>query len=177
MSHPSERWRPVVGYEDRYEVSDHGRVRSLKRNLVMTPGTNARGYKRVDLCRSGSVKHRSIHSLVLEAFVGPRPVGKFGLHGDDNPSNNRLDNLRWGTPSENNQDALLRGRHKQVAKTHCPKKHRLVHPNLSSEKHRKCRACKAARDLIAYRVKVGAPVPDMQTLSDAKYREIMSTCR
>jgi len=43
---------------------------------------------------------------VLEAFVGPAPEGHEGLHGDGDPANNRLDNLRWGTRSENNIDVF-----------------------------------------------------------------------
>jgi hypothetical protein len=49
---------------------------------------------------------------VLEAFVGPRPDGPniVGLHDDDDPSNNAISNLSWGTQSKNLQDAYLRGR-------------------------------------------------------------------
>lgn len=51
-----------------------------------------------------------VHRLVLTAFVGPCPEGMECLHGDDDPSNNNLDNLRWGTPAENSADMVRRGR-------------------------------------------------------------------
>jgi hypothetical protein len=47
--------------------------------------------------------------LVLEAFAGPRPDGMDALHRDDNPTNNRFDNLRWGTRSDNLFDAVRNG--------------------------------------------------------------------
>lgn len=124
-----EEWRAVVGFEGEYEVSNHGRVRSLTRvhtyqridqysgNLIevsrthkgkeLRPGRSKSGHLSVVLGR-GNTKH--VHVLVLEAFVGPRPAGMEGLHGDDNPSNNHLDNLRWGTRSENLHDAIANGK-------------------------------------------------------------------
>lgn len=53
-------------------------------------------------------KTRRVHSLVLIAFVGPRPDGMECCHGDGNPANNHLSNLRWDTPKSNHSD---RGRH------------------------------------------------------------------
>lgn len=51
-----------------------------------------------------------VHHLILEAFVGPRPPGLHALHGDDDRANNRLDNLRWGSRSENIREAVRNGR-------------------------------------------------------------------
>jgi hypothetical protein len=50
-----------------------------------------------------------VHRLVLEAFVGPCPDGMECRHLDGNPSNNRLDNLAWGTHSENERDKVRHG--------------------------------------------------------------------
>lgn len=112
-----EQWRPVVGYEGIYEVSDHGRVRSLDRfnhigrryrGRVLRPSTDRGGYQRVVLSQNGNCKTAKIHSLVLEAFVGPRPDGLHVCHGDSNPANNHLSNLRYATQSENQgRDANL----------------------------------------------------------------------
>ena len=52
----------------------------------------------------------SVHRLVLTTFVGPCPDGCECLHLDDNPQNNCLDNLRWGTPKENKNDNWRRNR-------------------------------------------------------------------
>ena len=54
---------------------------------------------------------RFVHSLVLTAFVAPRPEGMYALHKDDDPTNNSLDNLYWGTQSENIRQCVTAGRH------------------------------------------------------------------
>lgn len=64
------------------------------------------GHIRVTL--AGGIK-RFVHVLVLETFVGPCPDGMQCLHRDGNPANNRLDNLRWGTPLENWEDSVRHG--------------------------------------------------------------------
>ena len=117
-----EEWRAVVGFEGAYEVSDHGRVRSLDRMLpwkrtlrtgtvvdclrrhaghVLTPQAKEAGHMWVQLGRGNQAY---VHHLVLEAFVGPAPVGTVGLHWDDDPARNHLDNLRWGTRADNFAD-------------------------------------------------------------------------
>ena|SRR3990167_3104124 len=108
----SEQWRPVVGYEGRYEVSDHGRVRSVwfrnkqtdrRRSIPLIRRLSADdlGYKRVSLCQALHSRTRLVHQLVLEAFVGPVPTKYEAAHLDGNPSNNSLGNLRWVSRSEN----------------------------------------------------------------------------
>ena len=54
---------------------------------------------------------RFVHSLVLTAFVAPRSNGMCALHKDDDPTNNSLDNLYWGTQSENIRQCVSNGRH------------------------------------------------------------------
>ncbi len=104
-----EAWKPVPGF-DRYEVSDRGRVRSLRtrhgnrrypQRIGATPGRQ--GYCRVGLRKEGKSYNHGVHQVVLMAFVGPRPDGMECIHLDDNKANNRLANLRWGTRSENQQ--------------------------------------------------------------------------
>jgi hypothetical protein len=116
-----EQWKPIVGYEGVYEVSDLGRVRSLDRWVRVGSGRRRTGvryfspspsgaskkYKRV-LLRNPD-KQRPVHQLVLEAFVGPRPENCEVRHLDGDPSNNRLDNLAWGTKAENQADKLRHG--------------------------------------------------------------------
>jgi hypothetical protein len=122
-----EKWKPVVGYEGRYEVSDQGRVRSLPlvvakpgraafihplSNRVLRQACNRRGYKLVML-HSGTNKDRrttTVHRLVCEAFHGPSPAGRpHALHGDGNPANNVPENLRWGSHDENLKEAVRHG--------------------------------------------------------------------
>jgi hypothetical protein len=100
-----ERWRPVVGYEQHFAVSDRGRVLSLPGGLLRwrwagarfkRTGLDGRGYRQVLLFRGGQkARHARVHSLVLEAFVGARPAGHYGVHLDRNLGNNRLENLAY----------------------------------------------------------------------------------
>ena len=116
-----EVWRPVVGWETRYEVSSMGRVRSLpyeRRNgtglgahrragRLLRAGKN-KGYLAVALCKEGFCKHESVHVLVAEAFLPPCP-GKRGAtngswqvdHRDGNKTNNSVENLRWLLAEQN----------------------------------------------------------------------------
>lgn len=119
---PPEEWRSVLGWPG-YEVSSLGHVRSwkwptAKRQWAENRDRGARilrpyrrnGYPSVVLCGAGVGRvWKSVHVLVLEAFVGPRPTGHHGAHGDGNPINNAVENLRWATPSENNADKAMHG--------------------------------------------------------------------
>lgn len=74
--------------------------------------TDKDGYISYLLVRKGSrAKHHFAHRLVLEAFVGPCPVGLLCCHADGNPANNRLSNLRWDTQAANVEDAKRHGTH------------------------------------------------------------------
>lgn len=150
-------WRSVVGYEGLYEVSDQGEVRSLDRWARCGKGGKGRrwvpgqimtyvhtlngGHKLIRLSDGRRSRPFLVHHLVLEAFVGPRPEGKEGLHWDDIPANNSLTNLRWGTRSENKYDSVRNGGHNQIKKTQCPRGHEYTvlpyEPN-----RRRCLTCK-----------------------------------
>ncbi|UVK63865.1 HNH endonuclease [Gordonia phage LilyPad] len=112
-----EQWKPVVGFEGVYEVSDLGRVRSLPRKmtrangatlhysgLLLNPTPNSWGYMKVGLRKDGKKYTRPVHRLVLEAFVGPCPEGMEACHGPYGMLDNRVINLRWDTHSENMKD-------------------------------------------------------------------------
>lgn len=102
-----ENWKPVVGYEGYYAVSDLGNVRSLHRSFkprlrgdLLTPGLTS-GRLCVVLCKAGTKKTRLVHHLVLEAFAEQCPPGHEACHGPGGALDNRLVNLSWGTPSKN----------------------------------------------------------------------------
>lgn len=90
-----EEWRPAPRLL-KFEVSSLGRVRDLA-GRIRSLHTDHAGYKKVAYCGRCSLVHR----LVLEAFVGPCPPRHEGAHYDGDPSNNRLDNLRWAMSKEN----------------------------------------------------------------------------
>jgi hypothetical protein len=113
--------RPIEGFPG-YRVFVAGRVETCRTTTVdgfgdvwrpLSPGVGRRGHLRVGLC-SGRRRRRQafIHTLVLEAFVGPRPPGTEACHfPDPDPSNNRLDNLRWDSRTANHADSISQGRH------------------------------------------------------------------
>ncbi len=69
------------------------------------------GYPQVGLRRDGKAYTRHVHRLILETFIGPCPEGMECRHLDGDSVNNRLDNLKWGTHSENMQDSIRHGTH------------------------------------------------------------------
>jgi len=114
-----ETWKEVPGYDGFYDVSDLGQVRSWKvpghegyRSKAPKPMTSAWrwGYLSVHIRHRGVSTSRPVHVLVLESFVGPRPEGHLGCHGDGDRSNCRLDNLYWGTHAQNMDDRERHGR-------------------------------------------------------------------
>lgn len=148
----TERWRSLPDYEGLYEVSDLGRVKSLSRldrkgrrvrGRLLSITTHPSGHKQVKLSRDGVYRQGKLHRLVLIAFVGPPPPACEVLHGDGDPANNRLSNLRWGSRSENLRDRVRHGVHHQAVKTHCPQRHPYDTTNtyLTSDGRRMCREC------------------------------------
>lgn len=123
----AEAWRPISGYDGRYEVSDQGRVRSSS-GRQLTISTNAKGYQSVALRDAASWRRRLLHRLVLEAFVGPCPDGKECAHRDGNSRNNTVQNLGWLTRVENAREREMH----RVARG-LPHHSRKVHADLEAE--------------------------------------------
>ncbi|HEX5018624.1 MAG TPA: NUMOD4 domain-containing protein [Actinomycetes bacterium] len=128
------RWAWVRGFEGKYEVSDDGRVRShgyRSEPFEMKPQVSSRGYLRVMFRIDGHVAPRSIHRLVAEAFV-PNPDSlPLVRHWNDVQTDNRADNLRWGTARDNSRDILRNGNHASQRQTHCASgQHERVPENL-----------------------------------------------
>lgn len=106
----AEVWKDIVGYEGRYQVSNFGRVKS-KARIINNGKFNYRWPEKilkigsgqlVMLCKNGKVIGKLVSRLVLEAFVGRCPDGMQCCHFPNRDrANNRLDNLMWGTPAEN----------------------------------------------------------------------------
>ena len=104
-----EIWKEHPIYSD-YEVSNRGQIRSNKTSTprVMKTHPNPH-YLTVRLRHDNKNVTRYVHRLVLETFVGP---GEVCLHIDNDPLNNHLDNLRWGTQVENLQQCRDENRHR-----------------------------------------------------------------
>lgn len=114
-----EQWKHIKGYEGLYQVSDKGNVKSLANDRTRKEKSikkhlnvkhhKARDYKTeyVNLSKNGIVKTFVVHRLVWEAFNGPIPAGYEVDHKDNDPENNRLDNLQLLTHSENNKKKFM----------------------------------------------------------------------
>ena len=96
-----EIWKVVKDYPD-YEVSNKGRVRSYKCGYLhfLKPGKRLPGYLHVVLANKKGSFNKSVHILVLEAFIGLRPNNLVANHKDGIKTNNNFNNLEWITKSE-----------------------------------------------------------------------------
>jgi len=118
-----DRISQIEGFE--YEITESGLIYSLplvimrsngrpqtvvRRQLSpylswsVVNGKKTKGHLQVDLKRDKKRHQRYVHTLVLETFLGPRPDGMQGLHRDDDPYNNHVSNLYWGTMKQNAVD-------------------------------------------------------------------------
>lgn len=110
-----ELWRPVVGYEGWYSVSNLGRIRRDRRGggswagRVLRATVGNHGYPFVALVKEGIERKRTVHRLVAEAFLGPCPPGYEVNHRDSDRENPMIDNLEYVTRSENILHAYRHG--------------------------------------------------------------------
>jgi hypothetical protein len=106
----AEIWRDAPDY-DGYQVSNMGNIRSTKRGKVKNRKSgNSRGYLSIVLSKNGKPHSRTVHGLVAEVFIGPRPEGHHVCHNDHNRQNNKADNLHYGTPLQNVRECIVAGR-------------------------------------------------------------------
>lgn len=114
----------------------------------MTPRTWSNGYSHVRLTAYGKRRGVMVHHLVAYAFLGPRPLAMDIRHLDGNRLNCALENLAYGTRSENIRDEVKHGTHFNGAKKDCPAGHEYVPSNtyFRANGHRRCRKCVLARN-------------------------------
>lgn len=119
-----EEWKPISGYEGRYEVSNYGRVKSVAKNgLIMAQVKDTYGYVVVSLGYPKVMK--KVHRLVALAFI-ENPLCKPQVnHLDNKRDNNVLTNLEWVTHKENTEYMDYQGRRK-TNPYKCPKTGRFV---------------------------------------------------
>ena len=105
-----EIWKYISGYGEDYQVSNLGRVRSLKRKniKIMNIKINRHGYCTVYLTKNGILKTLTVHRLVAKAFI-PNPENKKEIdHINTIKTDNRVENLRWATRYENCNNPLTK---------------------------------------------------------------------
>lgn len=102
-------WKPVLGYELLYEISNTGLLKGIKRNKILTPFKDKDGYSKITLSNRRIKKCTSIHRLVALSFI-PNPKGRDMInHIDGDVNNNNSENLEWCNNSENQIHALKIG--------------------------------------------------------------------
>jgi hypothetical protein len=129
-----EVWLPIIGWEGFYEVSNLGNVRSVDRVVSylcagrpvnrkiagqpMKTVPDGDGYRILALQRDSRAHTVYVHAIVLETFIGPCPEGMQCRHLNGNKTDNRLENLQWGTPLQNAEDRDRHGTHSRGEKHH-----------------------------------------------------------
>jgi hypothetical protein len=126
---PNESWRDIPGYAGRYQASTLGRIRSVDRKItqisrwgrpftrhldgkILSPAQTRSGHLSVVL---GHGAHGSlVHQLVLRTFLGATPDGMEVRHLNGNPQDNRVQNLVYGTRTENILDVFAIGKPRRV---------------------------------------------------------------
>ena len=124
-----EIWKDIPGYENMYQVSDLGKVRSVDRVIIRRDGkkytskgkilkqnTDRYGYNYVNLRKDYNQKSFIIHNLVTSIFIGEKPKGYEVCHIDSNKKNNSIYNLRYDTKRENAIDHYRNGNKKENSK-------------------------------------------------------------
>lgn len=147
-----ETWRPIPGTTA--EASSLGRIRGSDGRVRKQNGVNSRGYKSVGV--DGHVIQT--HILVALAFHGPPTSGAWVRHLNDVKTDNRPENLAYGTRSDNRRDAVSNGIDPNARKTHCPKGHEYTDENTRRHRGKRiCRACDRLRNNKQYRIERGLP--------------------
>lgn len=115
-----ETWKDIPSFENYYMASNHGRIKSINRKdrlgrnykgKILKPGIHKDGRLYVHLFRGDAKQcYYKVHRLILMTFIGECPDGMECLHLDNNPTNNNIDNLKWGTHKENQKQMSIDGR-------------------------------------------------------------------
>jgi NUMOD4 motif/HNH endonuclease len=116
-----EHWKPVVDWEEKYEVSNLGAVRRIGSSRRLKRDFDRGGYPRISLGPANHRKHKFVHVMVAEVFIGPRLAGWVIDHLDSIRTNARASNLEYVTPMENVKRAVLRGNYEIGEDRYCAK--------------------------------------------------------
>ena len=189
-------WRPVVGYDGYYEVSSDGDIRSIDKQSgpvyngkgwctkrykgrVLKQHTRDIGHRQVTLHRDGARESRYVHQLVAQAFYGPRPDKHCVRHWNGDPGDNRVENLRYGTASDNRRDVFkdrrLVAKPPNPPRTHCKFGHLIEYPNIrvrtdgSRYPTDRCLVCHRTQN-----ARPGVPLDTLRPELDRRYAELLA---
>jgi len=168
-----EIWVGVEGIEDRYEVSNLGRVRALrpkngrKPGHIMAPQNDKHGPSgRPHFTLWNGERYRTVRLaiLVARAFLGPPPEGLEICHNDGDDWNCAVTNLRYDTHQSNIMDTVRQGTHQHTRKKTCKFGHPLDGVRTDWKTRKKTRYCKTcARE----RITLGIHAADRKTVTEA----------
>lgn len=162
-----EIWEDIAGYEGLYQISNFGRVKSLKKwdvnkrtfideEKMMKPSDNGHGYLIVSLRKERKRKNHYVHRLVAFAFVENVNNDNYVNHIDYDSRNNKADNLEWCTQKENVHHSVNRMRHRKSV-THTNTGERYIYYRKSHNLYRvvvdghEYPGCKTLKDAIKKR--------------------------
>ena len=126
MEEIKEEWRDIVGYENLYQISNLGNVKSLKygKERILKPAKDGKKYSIVNLCKQGKMKTYKVHRLVAQAFI-PNPNNFRELnHIDEDKTNNCVSNLEY---CDSKHNCNYGTRNKRIAESN------INHPNKSKQ--------------------------------------------
>lgn len=114
-----ETWLPIVGYDGLYEVSNTGRIASLKyQRKIRKLGKHLGGYLQVNLSKNGIVERKLVHRLVTRSFLGEAEDGQQVNHKNGVKTDNMIENLEYCTPSDNKKHSFRIGLESHVGEKH-----------------------------------------------------------
>ncbi|MGP5931496.1 NUMOD4 domain-containing protein [Corynebacterium glyciniphilum] len=146
-----------------YEASSLGRIRSIDRvatlpngfkrkykGKILQPSRSKTGHLSVRLSHAGEGGTKKVHSIVIESFDRLRMPGEVVRHLNDDPTDNRIENLAFGSQKDNALDCIRNGGNFNKSKTECKYGHAFIPENLVIERggNRHCKACSRARGFI-----------------------------
>jgi hypothetical protein len=145
---PTEETRWIPGYEGLYAITQEGAVWSVPRERTkggwLSRSVNTHGYYQVQLGR-GHV--HEVHKLVARAWIGPCPAGQQVRHLNGKPLDIRLDNLAYGTYSDQRYDDVRNGVHYFALRSACSRGHEYTEESSYTREsgERRCRECQRER--------------------------------
>lgn len=101
-----------------YAITKDGRVFSYRNKIFMKPSKTVKGYLRLTIRKNNKKYLKSVSALVLETYVGPRPIEFHAAHINGIRTDNRLENLKWASPTENQADRIKHGTYHNGEKCH-----------------------------------------------------------
>lgn len=98
-------FKDIPGYEGLYQINENGEIINTKSGHIKTPRISTNGRYTVQLWKHNKGKNRSVHRLIALTFIENPNNLPVVMHLDNNPLNNDISNLKWGTYSENTKQA------------------------------------------------------------------------